>query len=34
MKFEGRLKQVSKNNTGVCDYAVYSILAEDYFKNN
>jgi [ribosomal protein S5]-alanine N-acetyltransferase len=33
MKFEGRLRQATKNNTGVCDYAVYSILAEDYYKN-
>jgi len=33
MKYEGRLRQAHKNNTGICDHIVYGILAEDYYKN-
>ncbi len=29
MKFEGILRQAGKNNTGICDLAVYSILKSD-----
>jgi len=32
MKYEGRLRQAHKNNTGICDHIVYGILAEDYYK--
>ena len=30
MQFEGILRQAGKNNTGICDSAVYAILKEDY----
>jgi len=33
MKYEGRLRQAHRNNTGICDHIVYGILAEDYYKN-
>lgn len=29
MQFEGILRQAGKNNTGICDLAVYSILKDD-----
>jgi ribosomal-protein-alanine N-acetyltransferase len=32
MKYEGRLRQAYKYNTGICDSIVYGIIAEDYFK--
>ncbi len=32
LKFEGILRQGGKNNTGICDSAVYAILKEDYIK--
>lgn len=31
LKYEGTLRQVAKNNSGLCDLAVYSILAKEYF---
>lgn len=34
MKFEGIIRQSGKNNTGICDSAVYGILKEDYDKMN
>lgn len=30
MQLEGILRQAGKNNTGICDSAVYAILKEDY----
>ncbi len=30
MKFEGILRQADRNNQGICDAAMYAILAEDY----
>lgn len=30
MQFEGILRQAGKNNTGICDSAIYAILKEDY----
>lgn len=30
LKLEGVLRQAGKNNTGICDSAIYSILKEDY----
>lgn len=30
MKYEGTLRQANRNNTGLCDTAVYGILAKDY----
>lgn len=30
MKYEGTLRQADRNNTGLCDTAVYGILAEEY----
>ena len=30
MQFEGILRQAGKNNTGICDSAVYAILKEDF----
>ena len=32
MTFEGVHRQASKNNTGVCDIAIYAILAKDYIE--
>lgn len=32
MQFEGILRQAGKNNTGLCDLAVYSILKDDIKK--
>lgn len=34
MQFEGILRQSGKNNTGICDSAIYAILKEDYEKTN
>jgi len=31
MKCEGNLRQSRKNNTGICDHAIYGILLEEYF---
>lgn len=33
MQFEGILRQAGKNNSGICDSAIYAILMEDY-KNS
>lgn len=33
MQLEGILRQAGKNNTGICDSAVYGILREDWLKN-
>jgi ribosomal-protein-alanine N-acetyltransferase len=33
MQLEGVLRQAGKNNTGICDSAVYGILREDYIKS-
>jgi ribosomal-protein-alanine N-acetyltransferase len=30
MKYEGTLREAGKNNTGVCDLAVYAILRKEY----
>ena len=30
LQFEGKLRQAGKNNTGICDSAVYAILKEDW----
>ena len=30
LKYEGTLRQADRNNTGLCDTAVYGILAEEY----
>lgn len=30
LKYEGTLRQADRNNTGLCDTAVYGILAKDY----
>ena len=30
MTFEGILRQSDKNNQGICDLAVYALLAQDY----
>lgn len=30
IKYEGTLRQADRNNTGLCDTAVYGILAEEY----
>lgn len=32
MVFEGVHRQASKNNTGICDVAIYAILANEYRK--
>ncbi|MCM1168274.1 MAG: GNAT family N-acetyltransferase [Ruminococcus sp.] len=32
MKYEGTLRQADRNNTGVCDACVYSILRDEYGK--
>ncbi|WP_313341083.1 GNAT family N-acetyltransferase [Sedimentibacter sp.] len=34
MQFEGILRQAGKNNMGICDSAIYSILKEDYERMN
>ncbi|NYB75359.1 MULTISPECIES: GNAT family N-acetyltransferase [Sedimentibacter] len=34
MQIEGILRQAGKNNTGICDSAIYSILKEDYERMN
>lgn len=31
MKYEGTMRKADLNNQGICDYSMYSILAEDYF---
>ena len=33
LKFEGVNRKAGKNNTGICDMAVYSILKEEYLMN-
>lgn len=33
LKLDGVLRQASRNNTGICDIARYSMTKEDYFKN-
>lgn len=30
--YEGTIKQGDSNNQGVCDYTMYGLVAEDYFK--
>ena len=32
LKYEGTLRQAERNNQGIVDVALYSILAEDYFN--
>ncbi len=32
MKYEGTMRQSDRNNQGICDSALYAILAEDYFS--
>lgn len=32
MKYEGTMRQAGLNNQGICDYSMYGILAEEYFK--
>ena len=34
LKFEGVNRKAGKNNTGICDMAVYSILKEEYLMNS
>lgn len=34
LQFEGILRQAGKNNTGICDSAVYAILKEDWLNEN
>ena len=31
LKYEATARQAARNNTGVCDIAVYGIIAEDFF---
>lgn len=31
--FEGKLRQADWNNKGIVDACIYSLLAEDYYKN-
>lgn len=33
MTYEGTLRQVDRNNTGLCDASYYSILAEEWRRN-
>jgi len=33
LKYEGTLRQASRNNQGVCDEVMRAILREDYFSN-
>lgn len=30
--FEGTIKQGDWNNQGICDYSIYGLVADDYFK--
>lgn len=32
LRYEGTLRQGDRDNTGICDCAMYGMLAEDYFK--
>jgi len=32
MQKEGTMRQADRNNLGICDFTLYAILAEDYFK--
>lgn len=32
LKFEGIMREADRNNTGICDMAVYGIVKEDYLK--
>lgn len=34
MKHEGTMRQADCNNQGICDTALYSILADEYFKTS
>ncbi len=33
MKYEGTLRQADRNNTGLCDTAVYGLIKEEYYGN-
>ncbi|MGL4763118.1 MAG: GNAT family N-acetyltransferase [Sarcina sp.] len=33
LKYEGTLRQADKSNQGICDTAMYGILASEYYKN-
>lgn len=33
LQYEGTLRQAGKNNQGICDNVMYSILKEEYFKD-
>lgn len=33
LKYEGTLRQASRNNQGICDVAWYGLLRKDYFRN-
>lgn len=33
LKYEGTLRQASRNNQGICDVAWYGLLREDYYKD-
>ncbi|MGL5642312.1 MAG: GNAT family N-acetyltransferase [Paraclostridium sp.] len=32
MKYEGTMRKADKNNQGICDSVMYSLLAEDYIR--
>lgn len=34
LKYEGTLRQADRNNTGLCDTAVYGLVAEEYNKDS
>lgn len=33
LRYEGTMKQGDWNNQGICDYSMYGLVAEDYFRN-
>lgn len=32
MKYEGTMRKADKNNQGICDSVMYSLLAEEYIR--
>jgi ribosomal-protein-alanine N-acetyltransferase len=32
LRYEGTMRQADRNKQGICDYSMYGLLAEDYFR--